>query len=88
MKIETLRDVVSSIPQDRNASFEPRLIPKHKRISELIEQSIIGMYSRGMSSRDMEDQIREMYDVVIPESTVSTVAIRVKEVAVLSDGTG
>lgn len=77
IKSETLGDVVLSIPRDRNASFEPRLIPKHQRMSEQIEQSIIGMYSRGMSTRDIEDQIREMYGVEISESTVSTVTSRV-----------
>ena len=46
-------------------------------MSEQIEQSIIGMYSRGMSTRDIEDQIREMYGVEISESTVSTVTSRV-----------
>lgn len=77
VKSETLGDVVLSIPRDRNASFEPKLIPKHQRMSEQIEQSIIGMYSRGMSTRDIEDQIREMYGVEISESTVSTVTSRV-----------
>lgn len=79
VKSETLGDVVLSIPRDRNASFEPKLIPKHQRMSEQIEQSIIGMYSRGMSTRDIEDQVREMYGVEISESTVSTVTGRVQE---------
>lgn len=77
VKSETLGDVVLSIPRDRNASFEPKLIPKHQRMSEQIEKSIIGMYSRGMSTRDIEDQVREMYGVEISESTVSTVTGRV-----------
>ncbi|EDM34041.1 hypothetical protein PBAL39_07055 [Pedobacter sp. BAL39] len=79
VKSETLGDVVLSIPRDRNASFEPRLIPKQQRMSEQIEQSIIGMYSRGMSTRDIEDQIPEMYGVEISESTVSTITSRVLE---------
>jgi putative transposase len=77
VKSETLGDVVLSIPRDRNSSFEPKLIPKHQRMSEQIEQSIIGMYSRGMSTRDIEDQAREMYGIDVSESTVSTVTSRV-----------
>ncbi|RYE23798.1 MAG: IS256 family transposase [Sphingobacteriaceae bacterium] len=77
VKSETVGDLVLSIPRDRNSTFEPKLIPKHKRMSEQIEQSIIGMYSRGMSTRDIEDQVREMYGVEVSESTVSTVTSRV-----------
>ena len=77
VKSESLGDVVLSIPRDRNSSFEPKLVPKHQRMSEQLEQSIIGMYSRGMSTRDIEDQIREMYGVEISESTVSTVTSRI-----------
>ena len=77
LKSESLGDLVLSIPRDRNSSFEPKLIPKHQRMSEQIEQSIIGMYSRGMSTRDIEDQIREVYGVDVFESTVSTVTNRI-----------
>ena len=79
VKSESLGDLVLSIPRDRNASFQPKLIPKHQRMSEKIEQSIIGMYSRGMSTRDIEEQIREMYGVEVSESTVSTVTGRILE---------
>ncbi|AMP99715.1 Transposase mutator type [Pedobacter cryoconitis] len=48
-------------------------------MSEQIEQSIIGMYSGGMSTRDIEDQIREMYGVEISESAGSTVTGKVLE---------
>lgn len=77
LKSESLGDVVLSIPRDRNSSFEPKLVPKHQRMSEQIEESIIGMYSRGMSTRDIEDQVREMYGVEISESTVSAITNRV-----------
>jgi putative transposase len=53
VKSESLGDMVLSIPRDRNSSFEPQLIPKHQRMSAKIEETIIGMYSRGMSTRDI-----------------------------------
>lgn len=77
VKSETLGDVVLTIPRDRNSSFEPQLIPKHQRMSSKIEEVIIGMYSRGMSTRDIEEQIRELYGVEVSESTVSTVTSRI-----------
>ena len=46
-------------------------------MSEQIEQRIIGMYSRGMSTRNIKDHVREMYGVEISESTVSNVTSRV-----------
>lgn len=76
VKSESLGDMVLSIPCDLNSSFEPQLIPKHQRMSSKIEETIIGMYSRGMSTRDIEDQIRELYGVEVSESTVSTVTNR------------
>ena len=77
VKSDSLGDMVLSIPRDRNSSFEPQLIPKHQRMSSKIEETIIGMYSRGMSTRDIEEQIRELYGVEVSESTVSTVTNRI-----------
>lgn len=77
VKSESVGDLLLSIPRDRNSTFEPQLIPKHQRMSDKIEQSIIGMYSRGMSTRDIEDQVREMYGVKVSEATVSAVTGRI-----------
>jgi transposase-like protein len=77
VKSETIGDMVLTIPRDRNSSFEPQLIPKHQRMSSKIEETIVGMYSRGMSTRDIEEQIRELYGVEVSESTVSTVTNRI-----------
>ncbi len=79
VKSDTLGDVVLTIPCDRNSSFEPQLIPKHQRMSSRIEETIVGMYSRGMSTRDIEEQIRELYGVEVSESTVSTVTNRIAD---------
>lgn len=46
-------------------------------MSQQVEHSIIGMYSRGMRTRDIENHVREMYGFEISESTVSTVTSRV-----------
>jgi Transposase and inactivated derivatives len=79
VKSESLGDMVLNIPRDRNSSFEPQLIPKHQRMSEKIEETIIGLYARGMSTSDIEDQVKELYGVDVSSSTVSNVTNRIVE---------
>lgn len=76
VKTESLGDMVLNIPRDRKSTFEPQLIPKHERMSDKIEQVIIGLYSRGMTTRDIEDQVKEMYGVEVSEGTISNVTNR------------
>ena len=64
-------DVPIEVPRDRNSEFSPIVVPKHKTISEKIEQAIVGMYSRGMATRDIEEQMREIYGIEVSETTVS-----------------
>lgn len=64
-------DIPLEVPRDRDSSFEPVLVPKHQRMSARIEQAIITLYSRGMSTRDIEATIKEMYGVELIEGTVS-----------------
>jgi transposase-like protein len=68
---KTLKRSVGDVPRDRNSDFNPIIVPKHKTISEKIEQAIVGMYSRGMATRDIEEQIREIYGVEVSETTIS-----------------
>jgi putative transposase len=72
-------DMALSIPRDRNSTFEPQLIPKHQRMIDNIEDVIIGLYARGMNTRDIEDQIRDIYKIDVSETTVSNVTNRVIE---------
>ncbi|PWJ72687.1 transposase, partial [Murimonas intestini] len=48
------------IPRDRNGEFEPKLIPKYQRDISGIEEKVISLYSRGMSTRDIHDQIQDL----------------------------
>jgi transposase-like protein len=66
-------DIPVDIPRDRNSEFEPVVVPKYQTISEKIENAIIGMYSRGMNTRDVEEQIKEIYGVDVSETTVSNI---------------
>lgn len=73
VKTENLGNMVLNMPRDRQSTFEPQLIPKHQRMSDKIEQAIIGMYSRGMTTRDIEDQVRDIYGIDVSETTISNV---------------
>ena len=68
--------MILNIPRDRKSTFKPQLSPKHERMSDTIEQAIIGMYSRGMTTRDIEEQVREMYGIDVREGTISNVTNR------------
>ena len=45
------------VPRDRNGEFEPKLIPKYQRDISGIEEKVISLYARGMSTRDIHDQL-------------------------------
>jgi transposase-like protein len=72
-------DIPLDVPRDRNSSFDPVLVPKHQRMSAKIEQAIITMYSKGMSTRDIEDTINDIYGVKISESSISNITSVVLE---------
>jgi putative transposase len=62
-----------AIPRDRQGKFEPQLIPKHQRRFDGFDDKIISMYARGMTTRDIRDQLEEMYGVDVSSSFISTV---------------
>lgn len=61
------------VPRDRNATFDPIIVPKHQRMSQCIEQAIITMYSRGMSTSNIEATIKEIYGIEVSEGSVSNI---------------
>lgn len=73
----SIGDIALSIPRDRQSTFEPQFVPKHQRMIDKVEDVIIGLYARGMNTRDIEDQIREIYSIEVSETTVSNVTARV-----------
>lgn len=68
-----LGDIPLEIPRDRNSSFDPIIVPKHQRMSSKIEKAIITMYSKGMSTRDIEDTVKDIYGIKLSESAVSSI---------------
>lgn len=65
------------IPRDRNAEFEPQLIKKHENTVNGIEGQIIGMYAKGLSTRDIEDQMRDIYGIEVSPTLVSKITDKI-----------
>jgi transposase-like protein len=67
------------VPRDRESSFDPVIVPKHQRMSARIEQAIITLYSRGMSTRDIEATVKDIYGIELSEGTVSNITNTILE---------
>ena len=67
------------IPRDREGSFEPQLIPKHQTRWTGFDDKIISLYSRGMTVREIQSHLSEMYGTEISPSLISTVTDAVSE---------
>ena len=61
------------VPRDRNGTFEPQLVKKHQRRFTGFDEKIVGMYARGMSTRDIQAHLSELYGTDIAPSLVSAV---------------
>jgi putative transposase len=61
------------IPRDRNSTFEPRIVPKHARRVGNIEDMILSLYSRGMTTRDIEAHLLEIYGINASRELISNV---------------
>lgn len=65
------------IPRDRNGEFEPRIIGKYEKTCNQIEDQIIAMYAKGMSTRDIEDHMRDIYGIDISPTMVSKITDKI-----------
>lgn len=65
------------IPRDRNAEFEPKIIPKYQRDISGIEEKVISLYARGMSTRDIHDQLQDIYGIELSAEMVSKLTDRI-----------
>lgn len=68
-----------SVPRDRNASFEPRIVPKRTRRLGQIDDIILSLYARGMTTRDIQAHLKEVYDADTSPELISRVTDVVHE---------
>ncbi len=59
------------VPRDRNSEFESKLLGKNESDLSLIEDKVISMYAKGMSTRDISSHIEEMYDMSLSAQSIS-----------------
>jgi putative transposase len=66
-----------AVPRDRNGSFEPQIIEKRQTRTDDIEARVLAMYSKGMSTRDIEDHLRDIYGVEASASLISRITDKI-----------
>lgn len=66
-------DISLRTPRDRNGSFEPQLIGKHQRRLSGFDEKILALYAKGMTTRDIQDIVKELYDVDVSPTLVSEI---------------
>ena len=74
-------EVEIETPRDRNGEFEPRMVKKNQTRWTGFDEKILSMYSRGMSTRDIQGHLEEMYQVEVSASLISDVTDGVMEQA-------
>ena len=70
-------NIVLDIPRDRNAEFEPQIIPKYQREITGIEGQILSLYAKGMSNRDIEDHLNNLYGIDVSPSMISKITDKI-----------
>jgi len=73
----SLGETEIAVPRDRDATFNPMIVPKRKSMVDGVENVIISLYAKGMSNSDIEEQIREVYGFEISTSTISRITERI-----------
>lgn len=67
------------VPRDRDASFNPMIVPKRENMVDGIEEVIVSLYAKGMSVSDIEDQIKGVYHFDLSPATISRITSRITE---------
>jgi transposase-like protein len=70
-------EVTILVPRDRNGDFEPQIIKKHTANTNELEDKIIGMYAKGLSVRDVQETLQELYGMEVSPATISAITDKV-----------
>ncbi|MBO0885429.1 MAG: IS256 family transposase [Mycobacterium sp.] len=71
--ITTAGPVRINVPRDRSSLFEPQIVPKRRRRLGQLDEAILSLYARGMTTRDIRDHLAEVYDAQVSHETVANV---------------
>jgi transposase-like protein len=70
-----------AVPRDREGAFEPRIVPKHQKEFRGFDGKILSMYALGLTTRQIQDHLKDIYAVDVPPEMISRVTDGVKELA-------
>ena len=80
-------DMDVAIPRDRNGDYEPQLIKKYQNtVTQDMEEKILSMYAKGMTTGDIESHMRELYDIDISDRTISRITDKILPHIFQNDG--
>jgi len=71
--------IAIEVPRDRNGSFEPQFVKKRQRRLEGFDDKVLALYARGLSTRDIQGQLEELYGVEVSPTLISNVTDAVLE---------
>jgi len=72
-----LGEIDLKIPRDRNNDFEPEIVPKHSKDLSAIEDKVISMYGKGMTTRDISEHIEDIYGIPLSAQSISRMTDKV-----------
>jgi putative transposase len=68
-----LGKIMIATPRDRDGTFEPQLIPKHQRRLTGFDEKILALYAKGMTTRDIQEVVKELYSVDVSPTLISEI---------------
>jgi putative transposase len=72
-------EAVIEVPRDRNGTYEPKIVPRHQRRFSGFDDKILSMYARGMTTREIQGHLQEIYGVEVSPSLISEITDAVIE---------
>ena len=77
----TFGEIDLSVPRDRNSLYEPKIVPKRQKDISGIEETIISMYAKGMTTTDIQKHMESIYGLDLSKESISRITDKVLEKA-------
>jgi transposase-like protein len=78
----SIGEIDLEVPRDRNGEFEPHVVKKHKKDINEFDEKIISMYGKGMTTRDIQNHVKDMYGAEISPAMVSMITDKVETLVI------
>lgn len=70
-------EVEVNVPRDRNGTYEPQILDKYQRNVDGLEEKILSLYAHGMSTRDIQEHVKDLYNIEISSELVSKISEKI-----------